>query len=127
MREKLKVFIADDSELFLDHFNDALTELHGVNVIGRAKNGNEAIEMIEKLLPDLAILDVRMPGKSGIDVLRRIRRNILSMKVMILTNYSYPQYKKKSEEEGVDYFFNKSLDIEEALLVVESLSNHSRV
>jgi len=124
MREKLKVFIVDDSVLFLDRLNVALTELHGVNVIGKAKNGYEAIELIEKLLPDLVILDIRMPGKSGIDVLRQIKGDIPSIKMMILTNYPYPQYKEKAVKEGVDYFFNKSLDIEKALLAVKNLSNH---
>jgi DNA-binding NarL/FixJ family response regulator len=95
--------------------------IEGVEIAGQAKNAHDAIEAIVKLKPDVAILDIRLPGKSGIEVLKDIRDKKLPIRVIMLTNYPYPQYRKKCEELGADYFFDKVADIEKIVEVFKKL------
>ena len=70
---KIKVFLADDSLIVREHLVTMLTEVTEVEIVGQAENVPDAINGIGKLQPDLVILDIRMPGGSGIDVLEKIK------------------------------------------------------
>jgi len=59
-------------------------------------------------MPDTVILDIRMPGKSGIQLLREIKSEHPEITAIMLTNYDYPQYRKESLQAGADHFFNKT-------------------
>jgi DNA-binding NarL/FixJ family response regulator len=90
-------------------------------VVGEAHNADEAVKAISELKPDVVILDIRLPGPSGIEVLKDIRDKKLPIRVIMLTNYPYPQYRKKCEELGADYFFDKVTEIEKVTEVIEQL------
>jgi len=85
-----------------------LSEVDGVDVVGSADNAEEGIAGISITEPDVAILDIRMPSGSGISVLEEIKKREDSPTVIMLTNYPYPQYRKKCMDAGADYFFDKS-------------------
>jgi two-component system nitrate/nitrite response regulator NarP len=68
-----RVLIADDHPM-IGQALDMLLRESGYEIVGRARNGDEALDQVDRLAPDIVLLDVNMPGKSGIDVLRRIRR-----------------------------------------------------
>ena len=104
----MKVFIADDSKIFRDRLKEMLAELTEIEIIGEAENILETKKRIRKLNPDVVILDIRMPDGSGIDILKHIKKNNQVPAVIILTNYPYPQYRKKCMELGADYFFQTS-------------------
>lgn len=89
------MFIADDSEEVRNRLNEMLSEIPGVEIIGEAGEGGEAIRDIRERKPDVVIQDIRMPGGSGIDVLQAIKRGDPAPTVIMLTNYPYPQYRKK--------------------------------
>lgn len=118
----MKVFIADDSPLIRERLRDMLNELGNVDVVGEAEHGGEARDHILQLKPDLAILDIRMPNRMGIDVLRDIKHNLPELKVIMLTNYPYPHFQRRCEEEGADYFFDKSTEFEKVSQVVQRLT-----
>ena len=69
----------------------------------------------------MVILDIRMPNGSGIDVLREIKKNEHAPIVIMITNYPYPQYQKKCEAAGADYFFDKATEIGKVTEVLEQL------
>ena len=96
-----------------------LSNINNVEIVGQAHNAQDAIASISEAKPDVVILDIRLPGKSGIDVLKDIRDKKLPIRVIMLTNYPYPQYRKKCEELGADYFFDKVTEIEEIPKVIE--------
>jgi len=100
----LKLFIADDSKAIVESLSDLLVEIKGVEIVGHAHNASQAIERINKLNPDVAILDIRMPGGSGIHVLETIKAKKNTILVIMLTAYPYPQYRQKCEEMGAEYF-----------------------
>jgi DNA-binding NarL/FixJ family response regulator len=107
---KVTVFIADDSLIVREHLVTMLDELAGVEIVGQTESGFEAIDAISKLLPDVVILDLRMPDISGIDVLIQIKQNGVKAVVIILTNYyTFAGYRQKCLDAGADFFFWISL------------------
>jgi YesN/AraC family two-component response regulator len=86
-----------------------------------ADNGADALQIIRKKQPDLAILDIRMPELSGIEVLKKIRKLKMKVKICILTNYAYPIYKRRCIEAGADYFLRKTEDFEEIETIVRDI------
>jgi DNA-binding NarL/FixJ family response regulator len=117
----MEVFIVDDSAIIRERLKNMLLEIPDVRIAGEAKAANEAIRSIKKLKPDAVILDLRMPGGNGIDVLKSIKSNNTTPVIIILTNYPYPQYKKKCMEAGADYFLDKSTDFEKVLEILKEL------
>jgi DNA-binding NarL/FixJ family response regulator len=109
----LKVFIADDSLIVRERLVMLLDELAGVEMVGQAENVAEAISVIPNLQPDAVILDIRMPGGSGIDVLRHIKQDGVGPIVIMLTNYPYPGYRQKCLNAGADYFLDKSSEFDQ--------------
>ena len=107
-RRFMKVFIADDSKLVRERLIRILSDMEGIEIAGEAGDAEEAIQSIQRVKPDVAILDIRMPGGNGIKVLETIKGKRMDVKVIMLTNYPYPQYRKKCMEAGADFFFDKS-------------------
>ena len=103
-----------------------LTNIADVEIVGQAHNAQDAIASISELKPDVVILDIRLSGKSGIDVLKDIRAKKLPIRVIMLTNYQYHQYRKKCEALGADYFFDKVTEIEEIPRVIAELAKNKR-
>jgi DNA-binding NarL/FixJ family response regulator len=129
MKEKnfMRVFIVDDSVLVCERLKAMLSELKGIEIIGQAQDPVEATKSILRLKPDLVILDIRMPGGSGIDVLERIKKDESAPIVIILTNYLYPQYRRRCTELGAEFFFDKSSEFEKVSEVIKKLlHNFSR-
>lgn len=71
---RIRIVVVDDSSLFRHLIRDILREIPGCSVVGNAENGNRAIEIITERKPDLVTLDVEMPDKNGIEVLREMKR-----------------------------------------------------
>ena len=121
----MKVFIVDDSKIVCERLSEMLSELPEIEIIGQAHKAVEAINLIEKLKPDAVILDIRMPEGNGIDVLQKIKKNKTAPLVIMLTNYPYPQYRKKCMDAGVDFFFDKSNEFEKVVEVLKNLIQSS--
>jgi DNA-binding NarL/FixJ family response regulator len=118
----MRVLIVDDSKIVCKGLQQMLVNIADVEIAGQAHNAQDAISAIAESNPDVVILDIRMPGPSGIDVLKNIKAKKLPCRVIMLTNYPYPQYRKKCEELGADYFFDKVTEIEEIPNVIEALA-----
>jgi len=118
----MKVLIVDDSKIVCNGLQKMLTGIPGVKISGQAHNGKDAITSVTELKPDVVILDIRLPDLSGIDVLIDIREKNLPTRVIMLTNYPYPQYRKKCEELGADYFFDKVTEIDEIPNLIKELA-----
>lgn len=108
----MMVFIADDSDPVRERLIALLSEIEGAEVIGEARNYDEAVEGVRSLKPHVVILDIRMPGGSGIDVLKNIKRDSRPPVVLMLTNHTSPQYREKCMEWGADFFLDKSREFE---------------
>jgi len=106
----MRVLVADDSEVFVQRLLQALGEIDGVEIVARSRTGAEALQAIRNLHPEVVILDIRMPEGSGIDVLENMKRERLSTITIVLTNFAFPQYRKKCLQLGARFFFDKSAE-----------------
>jgi DNA-binding NarL/FixJ family response regulator len=119
----MRLFIADDSELILERLSVLISEINNVEIVGHARTVPGAISAIQELKPDLVVLDIRMPGGSGIDVLDNVKCSGLDSTVIMLTNYPYPEYKKRCMDAGAEFFFDKSTEFESAIEVIKRLAS----
>lgn len=117
----MRIFIADDSAIVRERLIEMLSGLKDVEVIGQAGGGVEALNSIRELKPDVAILDIQMPGGSGIDVLKNIKKEEPALLVIMFTNYPYPEYRKQCMVAGADFFFDKSTEFDKVMKVLGSL------
>ncbi len=106
--EPLRIFIADDSAIVCSRLLTLLADVDAANVIGFAQTAADAYDKIRSLRPDVVLLDIRMPGGSGIDALQRIKRDFPRILIMMFTNYPYAQYSELCKAAGADFFFDKS-------------------
>jgi two-component system LytT family response regulator len=101
MREKLRVVVADDERPARSLVLALLRSFEDVEVVGEAKDGTEAVEVIERVRPDLALLDLQMPGVDGIGVVRLLKKNAVPMIAFIT---AYDEYAVRAFElNAVDY------------------------
>jgi DNA-binding NarL/FixJ family response regulator len=112
MMEKLKVFISDDSAAIREHLLNVALDLPEMVVVGQAQDVRGSLDGIRQTRPDVVILDIRMPGGSGIKVLREVKKMNPAPKVIMLTNYAYAQYRKECEDAGADFFLDKSTEFD---------------
>jgi DNA-binding NarL/FixJ family response regulator len=117
----LRIFLADDSVLILDRLQELLGNYSYIEIVGSCNNGIAALEMLRKLKPDLAIVDIKMPGITGLQVLTEIRKEDILLKFMILTFYSNDYHLQIAMKAGADYFFSKADDFEKIQDVITEL------
>jgi two-component system chemotaxis response regulator CheB len=86
--DALRIMIVDDSALYRQLIQNVLRDVAGVEVVGIAKSGQEALERIDELAPDLLTLDVRMPGMDGIDVLRELKRRRSRTRAIMVSGFT---------------------------------------
>jgi len=87
MKNKIKIIIADDHPIFRSGLKQIIEEEEGIEIIGEAADGQKAIELIQEKKPDIAILDVDMPKKTGFEVLKELQKSDDPVKVIFLTMY----------------------------------------
>ena len=117
----MKVLLADDSALIRERLRDMLSVFQQVEIVGSFENGADTLQALRLLKPDLAIVDLKMPGLSGLDVLSGIRKENNTLKFILLTFFSSGYYRQMAIQAGVDYFFSKVDDFEKVALVVEEM------
>jgi len=112
MGTTMNIVLIDDSLVVRVRVANIISKLPGVKVIGEAGNSLEAIEVVRKTKPDVVILDIKMPGESGVQVVRKLKNEFEELKIIMLTNYPYSQYKVECFKYGADYFLSKSDEFE---------------
>ena len=117
----MRVLIADDSIPVRERLVGIISEVEGVDIVGQAENTIETLVLTKELNPDLIVLDIRMPGGTGMDIIDDIKKFNPKIIIIILTNYHMPEYKQKCLKEGADYFFSKSGEFEKVIDVIDEL------
>lgn len=123
MDDTIKVMIADDHNLMREGIKQLL-ELDGnIKVIAEAGDGVECLEKLKEYNPDILLLDINMPEKNGIEVLKTLKEDKLDVKVLMLTLHNEVEYLVKSVDNGVDGYIMKdseSAELKKAIFMVLS-------
>lgn len=106
----MKLFIADDSEVLRDRLSNLISEIEGIIIVGEAEDSVKALEAVEKLKPDVLILDIRMPGGDGLGALEALKKRKDAPKIIVFTSYPYLQYRKRCLDAGAEFFFYKATE-----------------
>lgn len=112
--EKIKILVADDNKEFCDILNEYLEKQEDFEVLGFAKDGLEALDMIPEIKPDVLILDIIMPHLDGLGVLERINTMRLDKypKIVVLSAVGQDRVTQKAIELGADYYVVKPFDFD---------------
>lgn len=121
----VRVVIADDSCVIRCRLAQKISKLRGIIVARESDDVQSTLEAIRSVHPNVVILDVQMPGGSGIDVLEQMKKEPSDIVVIMLTNFPLSPLKKKCLELGADYFFDKSTEFDKVSDVLKQLSARS--
>jgi len=122
-KDTLRIVVADDHELVRRGIRDLLLEQPDWKVVGEAVSGRKAIEMVKKLKPDIAIVDITMPDMDGLEVTRRIRDAARETQVLILTMHESDQMVRRVLEMGARGYVLKSDMAAHLVQAVRDLAN----
>ena len=91
---KKKILIVDDSSLIVEKLSEILRDVDSIEVVSKAASYSEAVELLAANPTDIAFLDIKLPGKNGIELLKFIKANYPGIKVIMLTNQVSEHYRK---------------------------------
>ena len=117
----MKVLVAEDQSMLRDAMCQLLMLQPDVESVFQAKNGQEAIQLLEKESVDIAILDVEMPVKTGLEVLEWIRAENLETKVVVVTTFKRPGYFERAVKAGVDAYVLKERNIADLMKTLHTV------
>lgn len=112
-----RVVLVDDSPVVRERLA-AMLEEAGVEVVGQAKDASKGMEVIRQLAPDVVVLDMGLPDKSGVDLLEELQGEPRQPLVIMLTNDNGPGVRKQCLDAGASFFFHKASEFERVLDVL---------
>ena len=110
--EPIRVLVVDDQDLVRSGFKMILSTYEGIEIVGEARNGSQAVEEAQRLRPDVVLMDIRMPEMSGIEACRAITANPLlaRTRVLVLTTFDIDEYVYDALGAGASGFLLKDAD-----------------
>jgi DNA-binding NarL/FixJ family response regulator len=106
----LTIIVVEDSALARDRLRELIAEFPNLQVAGEYDNSAAAITLLRRQPIDVVLLDIKLRGSTGLDVLRHIKGAQLPTKVIVFTNHSEDEYRDLFVKLGADYFFSKTHD-----------------
>ncbi|MES1196966.1 MAG: response regulator [Steroidobacter sp.] len=111
MRE-LKILLIEDSPLLSERIMELLSGMEGIVSMGAVSTEAAAIEAINQQKPDVILLDLRLKEGTGFSVMRQVRHATKQPVIIVITNYSLPQYRREAEALGARFFLDKSQEFD---------------
>ncbi len=118
---KIKVLVADDHTILRQGIKSLLANEEEIEVIGEAKNGREALTIIEETLPDVILMDIAMPGLNGLEATRRIKKRFPRMKVLVLTMYTNEEYIFQILNAGANGYLVKETAFQDLISAIKAV------
>jgi DNA-binding NarL/FixJ family response regulator len=117
----VKVLIVDDALIFRERLVALMADLRNVAIVGQAEDGFQAQTLFRQHRPDAVVLDIQLPGASGMDLLVEFKREHPTCVVIVLTTYAFKEFRIRCTALGADHFFDKSADFERVIEVLDTL------
>lgn len=122
MAQKIKILLADDHRVVREGLSAILETKEEIQIVGEAKDGREAVEQARQLLPDVILMDMRMPGMTGVEATRIIKREMPHIGIIALTMYEDKQHIFDLVRAGVTGYLLKASDSTEILAAIRAVS-----
>ncbi|TMC94411.1 MAG: response regulator transcription factor [Chloroflexi bacterium] len=116
-----RIVIADDHELARAGLRAMLTDQRGFELVGEASNGQEALQLCRRLQPDLALIDVRMPGMDGLSTCRAVKQECPATSVILVTMHANPEYLFEALKAGAAGYVLKDVSQRELISAVQNV------
>jgi DNA-binding NarL/FixJ family response regulator len=120
--EKLRVLLADDHAIIRDGLKQILADTADLAVCGEAANGNEALQLVREQEWDVIVLDISMPGRSGLDLIRLLRDEKPKLPILILSMHHEEQYAVRALHAGASGYLTKESDADLLLQAVRRVA-----
>jgi two-component system response regulator NreC len=117
--EKTRIVICDDHTLFVEGIKAIVRLVPSLEVIGAARDGRQGIELVETLKPDVLLMDISMPGMSGVDAMRCVRQSDQSVKILMLTMHDEEEQVARCLEAGASGYIIKDVPTSQLLYAIE--------
>ncbi len=117
MKQEIMILIVDDNGNFIDRIINLIEDSENIASISTASNFEEARLFLDANDPNIVLLDINLPGKNGLEILKIIKKKKKDCEVIMLTNHADEYYKTQCQELGAKHFLDKSNDF----LMVPSL------
>lgn len=125
--KNIRVLIADDHAIVRHGLCALLGTERGIEVVGEAKDGNEAVARTKQLAPDVVIMDIVMPRKDGVEATVEIRAAVPSTKIVVLTSFGTSDKISRAIEAGATGALMKTAEDRELLSAIRMVANGGRV
>ena len=125
--KNIRVLIADDHAIVRHGLCALLGTERGIEVVGEAKDGNEAVARTKHLAPDVVVMDIVMPRKDGVEATEEIRAAVPSAKIVVLTSFGTSDKISRAIEAGATGALMKTAEDRELLSAIRTVANGGRV
>lgn len=119
--ESIKVFIADDHKILRESLRILLSQQEDIEVVGEAAGGLEALDKIQALRPEIAVLDISLPQLNGLDLAARLEQEQPETKIVILTMHKSEEFVKKALSVGVKGYVLKDNALEDLIACIQAV------
>ena len=126
MNDKISVFVADDHHIIRQGFVKQIESDPSFEVAGEASNGKQAFALIKNLKPDIALLDIKMPGMNGLEIAQKCMEENLGTSFVVLTMYEDEEYFSKAMDIGVMGYLLKENTFEDLILCLKAVASGER-
>jgi DNA-binding NarL/FixJ family response regulator len=121
---QIKVLLVDDHRIMLEGLKSILANHRGIEVVGEANDGREAVRLALELKPDIVIMDLSMPGMNGIEATREITEQLPSTKVLALSMHNDKRFISRALRHGASGYILKESAMTELVEAIKSLMIH---
>lgn len=118
---KIRVFLADDHLILREGIRSLLGKVSDIEVVGEAGEGGETVAKVEQLVPDVVLMDITMPGMSGLEATKQIKRKYPQVKVLILTIHETSQYLSQMLQAGASGYVVKTTAASELISAIRTV------
>jgi len=119
----IKIFVADDHSLIREGIKNLISSESDIKIIGESSDPYEVLEQLKKHKPDVIVLDISMPGKSGLDLLKEIKIQLPEIKVLMMSMLPEEQFAKRTLKAGASGYITKTSLPEEFIIAIRRVAS----